>query len=210
MRVAAPRGNSPARPGRNAENRWRDSPGAKLPVMLEYVLVVFVEPVHAGLVFERSGWPLHITVVRFGVVLSGRDVAVLLDADIRPALGTTFRAAANAAFGRSGDVPVTLIEPAPGLQRLHEQVLARLTDVGAAVAGVGHALENYRPHVSILDGRRIDTGTERVVQQVALVDMRPGRDVHYRKVLRLWDGSSPDGVSEADGSGPRIPGRRRG
>ena len=164
--------------------------------MRNLIFVAFVEPVVDGQVFPRTGWPLHVTLVRFDA--GSRDsadvaahIAGLADGPATAALGAVLRVGEDAAFGRNGSVPVSLVETHPALQELHEQLVQVVTDVGGRILTPQHTLAGYRPHVSHQategpDAKRLHPGDAVVLDRVALVDMAPGGNHTIRRVLRLW------------------------
>jgi hypothetical protein len=152
------------------------------------IFVAFVEPVADGLVFPRSEWPLHITLVRFDVgtdVLTDR-MAALAAPLAAAALGAGLTVGEDAGFGRNGSVPVNLIQPQPDLQALHEQLVNAVDSVGGKVLTPAHTMSGYRPHVSHHGDKRLNPGDTLVLDRIALVDMAPDGDRTVRRVLRLW------------------------
>ena len=152
------------------------------------IFVAFVEPVADGLVFPRSEWPLHITLVRFDVgtdVLAER-VAALAAPPAAAALGAALSVGEDAGFGRNGSVPVNLIQPQPDLQALHEQLVSAVNSLGGKVLTPAHTMSGYRPHVSHHGDKRLNPGDTLVLDRIALVDMAPDGDRTVRRVLRLW------------------------
>ncbi|MFW0773365.1 2'-5' RNA ligase family protein [Paenarthrobacter nitroguajacolicus] len=159
--------------------------------MRNLIWVAFTEPVSPGMVFPRSDWPLHITLLRFdvGPDLSADVAGVLADlgeAPVKGALGTRLTVGEEAGFGHMGSIPVSLIEHNPLLQGLHEEIVEAAVGVGARIATPNYVLENYRPHISHHDGKRAKHGDVVVLDQVALVDMAPEGDHTIRRILRLW------------------------
>jgi hypothetical protein len=159
--------------------------------MRNLILVAFVEPVAEGLVFPRTDWPLHITLVRFDAgTTDGADpaecLAALAEAPAMAALGASLTAGNDAGFGRHGSVPVSLIEPQPDLQILHERLVAAVGILGGKVLTPAHTLSGYRPHVSHHGDKRLQPGDAVVLDRIALVDMAPDGDRTVRRVLRLW------------------------
>ncbi|TVU64889.1 2'-5' RNA ligase family protein [Paenarthrobacter nitroguajacolicus] len=159
--------------------------------MRNLIWVSFTEPVQPGLVFPRSDWPLHITLLRFDV---GDDVSAdvagvladLAEAPVRGALGTQLTIGEEAGFGHLGSIPVSLIHHNPLLQGLHEEIVDAVTSIGGRIATPNYVLERYRPHISHHDGKRPKSGDVVVLDQVALVDMAPQGDHTIRRILRLW------------------------
>ncbi|RKO23389.1 hypothetical protein D7Z96_11085 [Pseudarthrobacter phenanthrenivorans] len=155
------------------------------------ILVAFVEPVADGLVFPRSEWPLHITLVRFDVgSTDGGDVAehiaALAQEPAVAALGALLTVGEDAGFGRNGSVPVSLIQPQPDLQNLHEQLVAAVGSLGGTILTPAHTLSGYRPHVSHHGTKRLNPGDAVVLDRIALVDMAPDGDRTVRRILKLW------------------------
>jgi hypothetical protein len=172
--------------------------------MRSLIAVAFVEPVTEGLEFPREGWPLHITLVKFDVVgpkslpettprpaaddsLAAR-IASLMEPPVAEALGSSVTVGSDAGFGRAGSVPVSLIDPSPALQGLHDALVRIVAEVPGRIATAGHTLEGYRPHVSHLGARRLHAGDVVVLDQIALVDMAPDGGHATRRVLKLWTG----------------------
>jgi hypothetical protein len=159
--------------------------------MRNLIFVAFVEPVTEGLVFPRSAWPLHITLVRFDVDSpAGADVTVsvagLADPYATAALGASLTVGEDAGFGRYGSVPVSLIQPQPDLQTLHELLVGAVARLDGKVLTPAHTLSGYRPHVSHHGDKRLNPGDAVVLDRIALVDMAPDGDRTVRRVLRLW------------------------
>ena len=158
-----------------------------------FVVVVFVQPVAAGLTFERSQWPLHITLARFDTKESADVVMGRLGPALTRHLGFRVRVGGDAYFGRNGTVHVSLVEPVPRLQRLHEECLAAVGP-DSHVLSPHHTGKHFRPHVSHTVGR-LQPGDEVLVRQAALVDMRPDSDSRFRRVLGVWDGTAEADVN---------------
>lgn len=177
--------------------------------MRNLIVVAFLESVTEGTDFPREAWPLHITLVKFDVVDplppgegkgegegaggGARDrlaatVAGLMDAPVRAFLGSTVTVGGEAAFGRGGSVPVSLIEPSAPLQRLHEALVGAVEALPGRVSTPGYTLSGYRPHVSHRGGKEPRAGEQLVLDRIALVDMAPDGGHARRRVLRLWTG----------------------
>ncbi|MFD1214203.1 2'-5' RNA ligase family protein [Arthrobacter sp. GCM10027362] len=150
-----------------------------------YVAVVFVQPVEAGLIFPRTAWPLHITLARFDTRENADVVSGRIGSALAAGLGFTVRIGPDALFGRNGTVRVSLVEPHPRLQALHDGLLDALGP-GVHVLSPQHIRAHFRPHVTQTD-TRLHPGDTMDVRQAALVDMRPGGDSRIRKVLAVWE-----------------------
>ncbi|MFF5794082.1 2'-5' RNA ligase family protein [Paeniglutamicibacter sp. NPDC012692] len=149
-----------------------------------YVLVAFVVPVQAGLVFSRASWPLHITLARFDTRETADDVRARFDHVLPTQLGFDVRIGSDAQFGRNGSVPVSLVEPEPALQRLHAAALEALGPQ-VHLPGAQHNRSNYRPHVTHAETRLLP-GDQIRIRQAALVDLRPDNDPRLRRVVAIW------------------------
>lgn len=161
--------------------------------MRNLIMVVFVEEVAEGLVFPRDDWPLHITLLRFDVDSppgSQPDVvdhlAELAAAPVAGALGAELTVGGEEKFGRQGSIPVSLVDPHPILQGLHEELFDAVAELGGNVATPHHTLEGYRPHISHHNGKRPHEGDAVLLDRVALVDMAPGGKHTIRRILKLW------------------------
>ncbi|GAA3320118.1 2'-5' RNA ligase family protein [Arthrobacter ramosus] len=160
--------------------------------MRNLILVAFVEAVADGLVFPRSDWPLHITLLRFDVDPSDDDDDVaarlgeLVTAPAMGALGADLTVGPDAGFGHQGSIPVSLVEHHPVLQGLHEELFDAVASVGGRVATPRYVMEHYRPHISHHDGKRPKPGDAVVLDQIALVDMAPEGNHTIRRILKLW------------------------
>lgn len=174
--------------------------------MRNLIAVAFVEPVTEGLEFPRDDWPLHITVVKFDVTdhASTRattpestagaadvvdQICTLMDAPVAAALGSTVMVGGEAAFGRAGTIPVSLIEPSEPLQRLHDALVRLIEGMHGRIPTPGYTLDGYRPHVSHHGGRQLKAGDAVVLDRIALVDMAPDGGHATRRILRLWTGT---------------------
>jgi hypothetical protein len=113
-------------------------------------------------------------------------VAGVMDAPVRAALGATVTVGGQAGFGRGGSIPVSLIEPSPPLQRLHEALVGMVAALPGRVSTPGYSLAGYRPHVSHRGGQAPLPGEQLVLDRIALVDMAPDGGHASRRVLRLW------------------------
>ncbi|MET3919232.1 2'-5' RNA ligase family protein [Arthrobacter sp. UYEF20] len=165
--------------------------------MRNLIVVAFLEPVTEGLEFPRDDWPLHVTLAKFEVVghagapasvpdALAERIAGLMAAPVAAALGTRLAAGGEAGFGRSGLIPVRLIEPSEPLQALHESLVRMVAALPGRITAPAYALAGYRPHVSHRGDRRVRDGQVVVLDRIALVDMAPDGGHATRRVLKLW------------------------
>ncbi len=178
--------------------------------MRNLIVVVFVEAVTEEMEFPRDNWPLHITLVKFdvaptagaggafsrgpggpGPLRAGNDplaawIADLMDGPVSAALGGRVSVGADAGFGRAGSIPVSLVNPDPVLQNLHDALVRIVAGLPGRISTPGYTGTGYRPHVSHHGGRRLRRGDAVTLDRVALVDMAPDGSHAFRRVLRLW------------------------
>jgi hypothetical protein len=156
--------------------------------MRNLIFVAFVEPVTDGLVFPRTHWPLHITLVRFDVDSdrAAGQLAAMAGPLAEPALGANLTVGEDAGFGRNGSVAVSLVQPQKDLQALHEQLVAAVRSLAGKVLTPAHTLSGYRPHVSHHGDKRLNPGDAVVLDRIALVDMAPDGDRTVRRILNMW------------------------
>jgi hypothetical protein len=152
-----------------------------------YVMVAGVEPLHDGMAFGKDAWPLHVTLVLFQADFDAAAAVSVVDEVMAAAEAMTVRIGADARFGYRGSVRVSLVEPHPGLQELHEKLARAAVAGNAHIKSPQHAYEHYRPHVSVKGKRRVHEGDEVRLGQYALVDMQPDGDSRLRKVVALWE-----------------------
>ncbi|GAB3523007.1 2'-5' RNA ligase family protein [Arthrobacter monumenti] len=155
--------------------------------MATFVAVAFIDPVHRGMVFSRGAWPLHITLTHFSSDLPPDRLAEILGQPARAALGAEILIGKDDMFGSRRTVPVSLVEHSDVLQRMHEDMVRALSENGADNTSPHFSGENYRPHVTVTDGRRVNRGDTFRINQVGLVEMRPDGDATIRRIPELWE-----------------------
>jgi 2'-5' RNA ligase len=152
--------------------------------MSRVVVVIPLEPLHAGTRFAVREWPLHVTVVPpFSTHATIDDLARAI-AETTAGV-PTFRVSAgpDALFGRRHDVPVTLVEDHPRLTDLHHALQAALHPLAVPSSDRAFLPGPYRPHVTMKGERRASEGDLLTLSQVALVDMAPRSSPGGREVL---------------------------
>ena len=156
--------------------------------MHNLVAAVFVEPVAPDQYFRREDWPLHITLLRFDLPEAPGVLdrfAEQLSEAARPALGVGLEVAGQAWFGRQENLLVSLVEPDPALQLLHERLCEIVLENRGRIASVRFTGPGYRPHITHHHGRSRAQGDAVALDRIALVDMAPGGDHAWRQVLHL-------------------------
>lgn len=152
--------------------------------MARFVVVLPLVPLATGAEFTVAEWPLHVTLVEpFSTELPEPDVAAVIGRIAEQAAAVRASGGDDAAFGRRRDVPVTLVRDAGELAALRSRALDALREAGV---DVDHVREEYRPHVSHKQARRIRWGERVELGTIALIDMRPSTGSHHRSVIAAW------------------------
>lgn len=167
--------------------------------MATFVAAAFIDPVHRGMVFSRGEWPLHITLTHFSSELPPGRLAEILGQPARAALGAEILVGKDDMFGSRRTVPVSLVEHSDALQRLHEDMVQVLTGHGAAITSLHFSGKNYRPHVTVTNGRQVHQGDVIRLEQIDLVEMRPDGDATIRRIPELWEADAVPTRSTSSG-----------
>lgn len=152
--------------------------------MARFVVVLPLVPLAAGAEFTVADWPLHVTLVEpFSTDLPASAVIGIIGRVAEQAAAIRASGDEEAAFGRRRDVPVTLVRDGGELEALRSGALEALREAGV---DLGHVREEYRPHVSHKQERRLRWGERVELGTVALIDMRPDAGSHHRSVIAAW------------------------
>lgn len=165
-----------------------------------FVVVAWVEPAAVGAPFSKRRWPLHVTLLRFDAprpaALDAVGRAIALDDGPIPIV-----VADDADFGYRGRVRVSLIEPEPRLQALHDRIVAEVTRVveagGGRIHSPQHTGDGFRPHISVQGERRAHRGDTHILDSFALVDMAPDSDTSVRVAVAAWGDGAGRGARRA-------------
>jgi lincosamide nucleotidyltransferase A/C/D/E len=135
-------------------------------------------PMAVGDWIDRSRWPRHVTVCpnfRSGP----KDIDALAAVLRRVAAMTSLPVATvgeEARFGPDGDAPVQLVASGD-LQRVHVTLLDALGSVvSVEPLAPGHNGSGYRPHVTVVDGRRLERYSVLELGTLLLVEIAPQQD----------------------------------
>lgn len=144
----------------------------------EYCVVMPLRPMPVGVWIDRSHWPRHVTVC--GNFRSGPDDLDVLAATLRRVAATISPPFAvigdDAQFGPDGKTPVQLVQ-SDDLQRVHETLmdaLGRAARVDSVIPE--HNGPGYRPHVTVVNGGRLDRGPVVELSTLLLVEIGPNGD----------------------------------
>lgn len=152
--------------------------------MGRFAVVLPLEPLTAGASFPVSAWPLHVTVVEpFETRHDATWVADLMGPVLRGRRAIEAASFDRAMFGRRRDVPVTLVRDDGPLGAMRTRLLGALREADVDVA---RARLDYRPHVTDTSLGSMPTGRRVMLEQTALVDLRPPEGRAMRTVAAVW------------------------
>ncbi|WP_345764676.1 2'-5' RNA ligase family protein [Diaminobutyricibacter sp. McL0608] len=152
--------------------------------MSRVVVVIPLEPLHAGTRFAVREWPLHVTVVPpFSTHATIDDLARAIAETTAGVSAFPVTAGRGALFGRRHDIPVTLVDEDARLTGLHAALTAALHPLALPSSERSFQPGPYRPHVTVKGERRAAEGEVLRLRQVALVDMAPRSSPGGREVL---------------------------
>ena len=152
--------------------------------MPRLVVILPLEPMAVGDGYPLSTWPLHLTVApTFVIDVDLARVIAAVAAALRPEPALTLTAGPDAGFGRSMNLPVSLIEPNPQLQAVHLALVDTLEQLGATFDDPDFTRDGYGPHVTMTRLDRVRPGDRLDLRQAAIVDMQPVGDDRNRYVV---------------------------
>ncbi len=155
------------------------------PALVSRLVVVLpLQPLTVGDGFSLSDWPLHVTVAPTFVVTADLNaVTAALTPVLRSQRTLRVEVGRDEGFGRSGRIPVSVVEPTPRLNDLHCRLVAVLSDIGAVFDDPEFIGPNYRAHVTKTRAAQSHPGEELTLTQAAIVDMEPKGDGRLRRVV---------------------------
>lgn len=159
-------------------------PPSRKPRQQRFVVVLPLSALTVGDRFAASDWPLHITVLppfRTDHALSQVAEVIAAVADTQTMI--TAWAGADTLFGRRRDIPVTLMLENSGLSRLHQRLVDALRPLSARPEESAFRCPEFRAHVTLKGGSRVNSGDRLTLAQLALVEMTPWADASGRAVL---------------------------
>lgn len=132
------------------------------------IAVSFIEPAPLGVLFERTHWPLHVTVVPW---FEADEVEAQHALDDVAARHAPFDAhvGEQQLFGPSHRIPVNVISPSDRLVRLHTDMLKALGSVGARNLSKWSGGDWYTPHITRHGDRYREAGDVERIGSFSLV-----------------------------------------
>lgn len=152
--------------------------------MSRLVVVLPLQPLTVGDGFSLADWPLHVTVApTFVVTVALGDVIATVGPLLSTAPDLRVRVGHDEGFGRSGRIPVSVVEPSRELNDLHGRLVAALSGKGAVFDDPEFIGADYRAHVTRTRSARSHPGDLLTLTQAVIVDMEPEGDGRLRRVV---------------------------
>ena len=152
---------------------------------MRFAVVAFLDDVALDAEFGAGELPLHVTLL--GPCETEADLGQLeaaLDAAFAQFAPFEAEGGDDELFGPRQDVEVTLVEDDGDLQAAHLQLLAQLRQIGdVRVVSPQYVGRGFRPHVTAVDGERIDRGERFELDAVAVLDLAPDDNASRTKVV---------------------------
>lgn len=138
--------------------------------MSQRILVCMVEPVGVGYEFERSDWPLHVTLVPWFKVTDQSWFTSGLARIVGELTPLQITLGDKELFGSKHDVPVRVVVPNKELTNLHNELLNLVKEWGSLLSDrfVG---KKYRAHVTHYDEKSPAYDTELTMDNVCIVEL---------------------------------------
>ncbi len=144
------------------------------------IIVSGIDDLQTGRVFTT--WPLHITVLPwFRGIKNQKKLHATLDTlteQQRPIIANI----GNVAMFDTGDVPVSLVEPADEIRELHLAVMDALNGLGSVLEDLSHVGYKYNPYIASSDPEKLATTYQ--IESLALISVTPAS---YKQVDRVFD-----------------------
>lgn len=176
--------------------------------MARLVVVLPLQPLVNGDGFPLARWPLHLTVApTFVIEADLTAVVAAVEPVLRgvPVLRVT--AGPDEGFGRSGAIPVTVIEPSPVLSGLHRALHTAIGDIGGEFDDPEFVGDGYRAHVTMTKTARVHPGDRLDLRQATIVNMEPIGAQRLRHVIWAHDLLPTDHGHRSPGPGHRSDAR---
>lgn len=152
--------------------------------MPKYGLATILEDYPVGYEFTGDNIPLHLTHVdSFVVDLSTEELATKLRSALSKQQSFSVTALRDELYGPDKDIPVTILELTPELQKLHYVLMNVLGQESATLKNPHFHREGFKPHVSIYDSRRVVVGKEVEIKSVSIAAKLSEEDNAKRRIL---------------------------
>ena len=134
-----------------------------------YLLALEVAPMTVGQAYDQL--PMQCTIMhRFHSALSAADITAAVTPIIAASRPVLLQPMSHQAFGPRKQL-VTMIEPASQLMDLHQQLYAKLNDLGVNYTELDWVGDGYIPHVTDKQGKRLNVTQPTVSQAMYLISV---------------------------------------
>jgi 2'-5' RNA ligase len=150
---------------------------------MRFAVCAFLDDVALDAEFDAGALPLHVTLLGNATIGAEQgQLEAVLEAVAAGYPPFEAEGGDDALFGPDGDVEVTLVEDDGSLLRAHLELLGMLRPLGLRPDAPAYAGRGFRPHVTVVDGDRIDRGEAFELDALALIDLEPDGDATRRRV----------------------------
>lgn len=140
--------------------------------MAEFLIALAVDPVEEGRGY--GSLPLHCTVVQWFKTEDVRRVISDLRMICEVICPLTLKVSSfDGTFGPGGNTPVHVVHPSTVLTGLHDACMKLVEHADGTLHNPEWCGKNYRPHITITDGRCVAVGHQVVARQLYLVEKIP-------------------------------------
>jgi len=137
--------------------------------MNEYVVVSFIKQPQEN--FQRSEWPLHVTILgTFQTNISSKEIVLQMTKACLDTHTFILTGKSKEMFGYNNDIPVTELNKTSALVKLHSKLLTAFLS-NATLKSPTFGGDGYRPHVTDQNTGNIEPNQEITVRSVSLVKL---------------------------------------
>jgi hypothetical protein len=151
---------------------------------MRFAVCAFLDDVALDAEFDAGALPLHVTLLGNATIGAEQgQLEAVLEAVAAGFPPFEAEGGDDAGFGPDGDIEVTLVEDDGSLLRAHLELVGLLRRLDLRLDPPAYAGRDYRPHVTVRDGDRIERGESFELAAIALVDLEPDGDRGRRRVV---------------------------
>jgi len=149
----------------------------------KWAVVALLEPIEEGFEFFWKNWPMHITAAP--PFATDYDVSKL-GTMLNDKFSTQKQFDVNAEDDLQwDDLTVVQISKTAYITKLHNTLIKLVTDGGGVFNEPQYIGPNYTPHCTVYKDKRLASGQQVAINNIALIDMFPGGDPYQRKVCKI-------------------------
>lgn len=162
----------------------------------KWTVVSFVEP-PASREFDRSEWPLHVTLAPiFACSLGGTGLTGFLAESVYQQEAFDLKVVETAIWAK----PVALLDKSPDIMQLHRRITGTLRQLNSVFDEPEYIGRAYKPHCTSQQDRSLEIGDSVQIASISLVDMFPGGNARERRIVKTIPFAQDQGTSGAPGT----------